>query len=221
MKKNRIPETDSGIQGEFNVAVYDQFQRNMRDRGLIETKEIIRSGIDTGSALEIGSGPGYVGLEWLKQTAGTRLTALEISPDMIVIAKKNVREYGLKGRWEAVESSGAKIPLDEGLFDAVFSCGSLHEWSEPVKTLNELIRVLKPGGKFFIGDLRRDIWLPIRWFMKMICKPKQIRPGLTTSINAAYTPNEIPALLANSVVRDYHVKSNPFGITLTGRKEIP
>jgi len=66
MPRPRVVETDSGIQGEFIVAVYDEMQRRLRDKGWIETKDIIKSGITKGCALEIGSGPGYLGLEWLK-----------------------------------------------------------------------------------------------------------------------------------------------------------
>jgi len=33
MAKARIPETSQGIQGEFHVAIFDQLQRRLRDRG--------------------------------------------------------------------------------------------------------------------------------------------------------------------------------------------
>jgi len=66
MTKARLIETDQGIQGDFNVNIYDQMQRRLRDKGWIETKDIIKSGITKGLALEVGPGPGYLGLEWLK-----------------------------------------------------------------------------------------------------------------------------------------------------------
>ncbi len=40
-------------------------QRSLRDRGWIETKLLIDHGFSKGHALEIGPGPGYLGLEWL------------------------------------------------------------------------------------------------------------------------------------------------------------
>ena len=61
MAKPRVIETNQGIQGELNVAVYDQMQRTFRDRGWIETGEIIKHGITRGHALEVGPGPGYLG----------------------------------------------------------------------------------------------------------------------------------------------------------------
>jgi len=63
MPRPRVEDTDSGIQGEFNVAIYDKMQRRLRDKGWIETKDIIKSGITKGLALEVGPGPGYLGLE--------------------------------------------------------------------------------------------------------------------------------------------------------------
>jgi len=36
MTKQRVSETDHGIVGEFNVSMYDQMQRNLRDRGMAQ-----------------------------------------------------------------------------------------------------------------------------------------------------------------------------------------
>ena len=166
MVKPRIPETDQGIQGEFNVTTYDLMMRRMRDKGWMETEEIIRSGIRSGLALEIGPGPGYLGLEWLKRTEGTRLKGLDISPDMVRMAEKNAGEYGfLNGRVEYVVNNARTLPFEPGSLDAVFSNGSLHEWEEPVHIFNEMERVLKPGGRYFISDLRRDMNIWVKGFI--------------------------------------------------------
>ena len=125
--------------------------------GWIETGDIIKHGITQSYALEVGPGPGYLGLEWLKQTQGTRLKGLDISPDMIALAEKNARDYGLTDRVEYVCSNAATMPFDDTTFDAVFTNGSLHEWATPRRTFDEIGRVLKPGGRVFISDLRRDI----------------------------------------------------------------
>ena len=218
MTKPRTVETDQGIQGEFNVQIYDQMQRRLRDKGYIETKDIIKSGITSGLALEVGPGPGYLGLEWLKLTQGTMLKGLDISPDMIKIAEKNAEEYGLSDRVEYVLSSGEKMPFEDNMFDAVFTNGSLHEWSEPQKTYDEIWRVLKPGGRVFISDLRRDMSFLIRWFLWINTKPKEIRLGLITSINAAYTPKELRELIKNSKLSKCEVSASLIGLKLTGVK---
>lgn len=60
MKKERIPETNTGITGDILVQDYDEMQKKLRDRGLLETKEIVKAGIVEGCILEIGPGPGYL-----------------------------------------------------------------------------------------------------------------------------------------------------------------
>jgi ubiquinone/menaquinone biosynthesis C-methylase UbiE len=218
MVKPRVIETGEGIQGEFNVELYDRMMRSLRDRGWVETDQILKSGITEGLALEIGPGPGYLGLEWLKKTEGTKLTGLEISPKMISMAEKNAMEYGFEGRVKYVEGDAQKMPFESNTFDGVFTNGSLHEWSQPRRILDELFRVLKPGGKYFVSDMRRDMGPLMKWFMKLVTKPKEIRPGLTSSINASYTIEEIEAILAETSLKEHEVKKLMMGFLLTGVK---
>jgi ubiquinone/menaquinone biosynthesis C-methylase UbiE len=211
-------ETDSGIQGEFTVAVYDEMQRRLRDKGWIETKDIIKSGITKGFVLEIGSGPGYLGLEWLKQTEGTTLKGLDISQDMLSIAERNAKKYGLSDRVEYIHGRGDRISFEDESFDAVFTNGSLHEWSHPKETFNEIWRVLKKEGKFFISDLRRDMSFMVKWFLWINTKPKEIRAGLVTSINAAYTPGELREMAKETKLSHCCITGNLIGLKLTGIK---
>jgi len=136
-----------GHPGEFDVKYFDRMQRHLRGKGLIATDDIIQSGITGGLALELGSGPGYLGLEWLQRTGGSSLCGVEISRNMINIAQKNAREYGLASRAEYTLGRVEEVPFADETFDAVFSNGSLHEWSDPERAFHEIYRVLKPGGR--------------------------------------------------------------------------
>jgi ubiquinone/menaquinone biosynthesis C-methylase UbiE len=215
--KQRIPETDHGITGENAVIEFDKMQKNMRDRGLILTDNIINSGISSGSALEIGPGPGILGLEWLNKTNDTILTGIEISEDMRNMALKNAEEYSLGKRVNYVISDATKnFPFKNNSFDAVFSNGSLHEWSSPIAVFNEISRVLKPGGKLFVSDLKRNINFFLKRMMQMMNKSKFTKKGLITSINAAYLKNEILEILSKSDLNNFEVAENPFGLNITG-----
>ena len=217
MVKPRVEETDVGIVGSIVTRDYDRMQRRFRDRGLLETMAVIKSGISFGKALEVGPGPGYLGLEWLNKTDGTSLTGLELSPDMISLAEKNAAEYGLTGRVEYCLGNGREMPFEDGSFDAVFSAGSLHEWDRPQKVFDEMARVLKPGGTCFVGDLRRDINPLIKAFMWLILRPTAMRPGLITSLKAAYTKAELEEILSGTNLTKTLVKTDPFGLTVMGR----
>jgi ubiquinone/menaquinone biosynthesis C-methylase UbiE len=214
----RIPETDHGITGELNVQAYDAMMRKMRDRGWIETKLIIRSGIHSGLALEVGPGPGYLGLEWLKNTSDTILKGLDISDDMITLAERNAREYDLTRRTEYVKGDACKMPFDKEYFDAVFTNGSLHEWEHPEEILNEIARVLKPGGRYCISDLRRDMNPLVKGFLWLATQPKEMRRGLLSSIGSSYTPGECEELLSRTRLPGWKIENNRLGIVITGQK---
>ncbi len=218
MVKPRVVETNEGIQG-FDVEIFDQMARRLRDKGWQQTGLVIKSGIISGLVLEVGSGPGYVGLEWLKKTEGTQLKGLDISPDMVELAKRNTKEYGFENRVEYVISSADKMPFSDNTFDGVFSTGSLHEWAKPENVFNEIYRVLKPSGKFCIGDLRRDMSPFIKFLMKLLVKPKEIKPGLITSINASYTASEIEQILKKTNLKSFDIKNDPMGLCITGQKK--
>lgn len=218
MVKPRIVETDQGIQGEITVNIYDQMMRRMRDKGWMETGQILKAGITHGLALEIGPGPGYLGLEWLKKTSSTSLKALDVSPDMIHLAEKNAHDYGLNERASYFLGNALEMPFENETFDAVFSNGSLHEWATPQMVFDEIHRVLKRGGKCFIGDLRRDLNPLIKWFLIRMTKPKEIIPGLITSIQASYTFEEITAILGESQLKYASVKKTPIGLSIVGQK---
>lgn len=220
MTRPRVPETDEGIQGEFDVQMYDALAQRLRDKGWMETPHILKAGIGHGLALEVSSGPGYQGLEWLKKTKGTTLEGLDISPEMIKLAERNVEEYGFEGRVKYVPGNAMEMPFEDGRFDGVFSNGAVHEWEEPKRVFDEMHRVLKPGGRLCVTDLRRDINPIMRWLMCMVTKPKEIRSGLLSSINAAYTLNEIGELMEETKFRGcYTAKANIVGLVISGEKQ--
>jgi ubiquinone/menaquinone biosynthesis C-methylase UbiE len=220
MVESRIPETNEGIQGEFDVGEYNLFARTMRDRGWMETDVIIKSGISRGMALEIGPGPGYLVLEWLKKTHNTSLVGIEISKNMIAVAIKNAREYGLNsGRARYTEGNAMEMPFADDSFDAVFSGGSLHEWEEPSRIFSQIHRVLKSGGRYCICDLRRDIPFFIKWFFYAATRPDSMRHGLRTSLRASYIKPELENIIAASPLSGACVKTDIFGISISGIKK--
>lgn len=216
MIKARVIETNEGIQNEITVEIFDLFARNMRDKGWNGVDGMVASGIKGGDILEVGPGPGYVGLELAKKLNHTSLTGCEISPAMIRFAEKNAAEYGISARY--VQGNCMRMPFADESFDTVISNGSLHEWENPTLAFNEIYRVLRTGGRYCITDLRRDVHPLKKAMVYLSTQPKRMRPGLVTSLNAAYTVLEITELLRQSNLHTASVASDFFGLCIAGEK---
>lgn len=216
MIKPRVIETNEGIQDEITVEMFDAFARTMRDRGWNGIESMIATGITGGDMLEIGPGPGYVGLELAKKLHPASLTGCEISPAMIGFAQKNAAEYGIPARY--VQGDCTRMPFAKDCFDSVVSNGSLHEWENPLRAFDEIYRVLRSGGRYCITDLRRDIHPAAKALMYYTARPRAMRSGLTSSLEAAYTVSEITELLRHCALQDAVVTHDAFGLCIAGKK---
>lgn len=221
MVSPRVVEMDHEKIGERAVKSYNESMRHLRDKCRLQTELLLKSRIDLGCALEIGPGPGYEGLEWLRKTDDTILKGLDTSEEMVYLARKNAQDYGLAHRAEYFVGDAGSIPFADSRFDAVFSINSLHKWHCPKKIFDEIFRVLRPGGRYFISDLRRDMNPLMSWFIRLNQpgKPEEIRSGFVKSVNASYTLPEIRDLLAETKLRGWKVEKTPIRVVISGRKE--
>jgi len=105
------------------------------------------------SVLEVAPGPGFFAIE-LAQLGDFRITGLDISQTLVKIAHKNAVDAGVKVDFRLGNASA--MPLEQDAFDFVYCAAAFKNFSEPVKALNEIHRVLRPGCEALIADLRKD-----------------------------------------------------------------
>jgi len=137
---------------------------------------------------------------------------------MIEVAKKNAKEFGVDQRVEYVLGDAKQLLFGDNTFDAVFTNGSLHEWSDPKAVFNEIHRVLKPGGHYCVSDLRRDITL----FAKVLLQfaiPKERKQGFISSLNASYTLEELMPILKATKLGSAKIGRQLWTVAITGQKE--
>jgi ubiquinone/menaquinone biosynthesis C-methylase UbiE len=216
MIKPRIIETNEGIQNELTAQVFKKKKKTMRDKGWNGIDSMLQSGIVSGNILEIGPGPGFVGLELLMKLPGATLTGCEISPAMIEIAEGNAASY--KADVKYVQGNAMNMPFEDMSFDAVISNGSLHELEKPKQVFDEIYRLLRQGGRYCITDMRRDVGRLKKGLVYYSTKQKEMRPGLISSLNASYTANEILDILHDSKLKNASVKNEFFGLCIFGEK---
>jgi len=117
--------------------------------------EVEAEGI-SGNIVDLGTGPGRLPIEIAKRISKGKLFGVDLSPDMIKIAKKNAETAGLGDRIEYKVSSASNTGLKDNSMDLVLSTNTLHHLSEPVKAFNEIYRILKRGGQAWLFDGRKD-----------------------------------------------------------------
>jgi arsenite methyltransferase len=102
--------------------------------------------------LDIGCGAGVdtilaAKLAW----ASGAVTGIDLVPEMLARARENARLAGLDNV-TFQEASAEQLPFHDASFDVVISNGVFNLVVDKVKALEEVLRVLKPGGRFMIAD---------------------------------------------------------------------
>ena len=103
--------------------------------------------------LEVAPGPGYFAIELAKR-GDFRITGLDISETFVRIAQENAAKERVAVDFRHGNASG--MPFQRESFDFIFCRAAFKNFSQPVAALREMYRVLKPGGRALIIDLRKD-----------------------------------------------------------------
>lgn len=107
-----------------------------------------------GEVLEVGSGSGANARAILERHAEIQLTATDLDPVMVASARRRLGMFG--DRVSVSEASVTALPFDDGHFDMVVSLLMLHHVIEWQAALEEIVRVLRPGGTLVGYDLAAE-----------------------------------------------------------------
>jgi ubiquinone/menaquinone biosynthesis C-methylase UbiE len=103
--------------------------------------------------LEVAPGPGYLAIE-LARAGQFRITGLDISRTFVRIAKENARKVGVDVDFR--QGNASALPFAANWFDFIVSRAAFKNFGDPIGALNEMHRVLRPGGVALIVDMRKD-----------------------------------------------------------------
>jgi len=105
------------------------------------------------AVLEVAPGPGFFAIE-LAKLGDFKITGLDISRTLVEIARENARKAGVQINF--LSGNAAKMPFGDESFDITYCSAAFKNFSEPVKALDEMHRVLRPGGEAVVVDLCKD-----------------------------------------------------------------
>jgi ubiquinone/menaquinone biosynthesis C-methylase UbiE len=165
------------------------------------------------SVLEIAPGPGFLSIELAKR--GLEVSAVDISKTFVEIARRNAAAAGITARFEFGDA--AALPRADASVDFIVCRAAFKNFSQPVRALGEMRRVLRPGGTALLIDMRRDVtiaalkhyvdglgdrWLN-RWFMMLVFR--------TSLIKRAYPIEEIRRMAAEAGWAQPRIEAVPIG----------
>src|SRR5580693_5870378 len=118
-----------------------------------EAKRLTACLPEGGDVLEIAPGPGFLAIE-LARERRLRATGLDISRTFVELARNNALEAGVPVEFR--QGNASAMPFADNSFDLLVCRAAFKNFSEPEKAIEEMRRVLRPGGTGVIIDLRRD-----------------------------------------------------------------
>ncbi len=210
--------TGIGMEG-FIARSYDKSaRRNMKGLYRNWAKKLSRQILDESNILEVGPGPGYLSIE-LSKLCNYKITGLDVSETFVEIANKNAVSAGVKIDFQ--KGNVSAMPFPDKQFDFLICTSSFKNFSEPVEALNEMYRVLKPGGKVWISDLRKNISDDsIDCFVTDTLNMNGLG-GLFTKYTfkhtlrpRAYTAEQFRELISKSLFRFFRIKENDIDIEI-------
>lgn len=99
-------------------------------------------------ALDYCCGTGFAAVGIAAAGLASQVHACDLSPKMIDQAAANARTVGVG--IVATVSDGERLPYADGAFELIVARGALHHLPDPVAALNEVRRVLAPGGRVIV-----------------------------------------------------------------------
>ena len=173
------------------------------------------------SALEIAPGPGYFSIE-LARRGPYIVTGIDISRTFVKMAAKRAADLGVKVDFR--QGSASELPIQDNSYDFLLCRAAFKNFGEPVRALQEMCRVLKPGGKGLIIDLKGDATreeigrevdgMRLSWMNKIFT-----RLALqTTLLKRAYTREQFKQMLAETAFTQVDILESNIGFEITMTK---
>ena len=137
---------------------HERYSRRMS--GII-IRLLSESGFSGGRILDAGCGPGYEAMSLRRAFPSAEVIGIDLSEPLLNFARRSAENAGLRDGLRFETANVENIPYPDDSFDAVISLFLWNVLADPARMCNEIERVLKPGGRLIMIDLRRIWWLSL------------------------------------------------------------
>ena len=104
----------------------------------------------TGRILEVGTGKGYFAVALAQK--GHTFTTIDVSSEEQEFARSNITYIGLEKQVDFKVENAERMSFADASFDTIISVNTIHHLANPVRAIDEIVRVAAPGCKIVISD---------------------------------------------------------------------
>ena len=168
------------------------------------------------SVLDVGTGTGWLAIRCALEMEQGQIIGVDVTPEMLAQAALNAEKVGVKERIQFAPASAMNLPYPDNQFEVVLSSLALHHTTVS-HSLDEMMRVLKPGGRIAIADMGAPTaWrsAPLSWLILLIPRAGKLigNPRVRAEAEAfqqTYTAEEWRSLLAAKGLKRAQVTAIP------------
>lgn len=180
MSKNITPYKDSDLGKKKQVTQmfdniskeYDGLNRVISlgiDQSWRKNVVNIVNSIHPESILDIATGTGDLAIMMAEKTNAPKITGLDISEGMLNVGREKVAQKKLSNRIELVVGDSENLPFNDNSFDAITVSFGVRNFETLEIGLSEILRVLKPNGKFVILETSVPTKFPFKQGYQFHC----------------------------------------------------
>ncbi|MFW9799845.1 MAG: class I SAM-dependent methyltransferase [Candidatus Thorarchaeota archaeon] len=145
-------------------ALNSNYRKRIQPPSMIIQALELESGM---KVVEIGCGPGTFTIDVAKAIQPDGIVyAVDIQEEMLEQLQSNMLKHNVGNIVPVLADAGGRMPIEDDYADAVFGVTVLPEISNKTAALNEIKRILKPGGLFADAELAIDPDWPLRRTVK-------------------------------------------------------
>ncbi|NDW09866.1 bifunctional demethylmenaquinone methyltransferase/2-methoxy-6-polyprenyl-1,4-benzoquinol methylase UbiE [Dysgonomonas sp. 520] len=174
--------------------------------------------------LDIATGTGDLAIQAYALLQPEEIVAIDISEGMMEVGRKKVAKFGLSDKITFQKQDCMALDIPDNSFDAAMVAFGVRNFENLNKGLQEILRVLKPGGQLMILELttpqyfplKQGYWLYSKLFIptigRLISKDRTAYKYLPESIQAFIQGKEMVDTLTKNGFRNAKHKTYTFGI---------
>lgn len=132
---------------------YDDMDHNAVNELFVQ--DMLAVGEIGDEVLDLGTGTARIPIELCRQHDTCRILASDAAVHMLEVAKINIAIEGFEHRIQLHHGDSKKLQVEDEIFDCVMSNSLLHHLPKPGLAMQEMVRVVREGGRIFVRDLLR------------------------------------------------------------------